>query len=131
MIAIQMEPLQAREEVYTHQLETLRQEIHVAMSAISGNALGALEDSLWRQEVLCASLNRLLQSLQETKIGPSALHRMQATTISLHALNQTYAKLVQQSRASTDLMFSLCQNYEDSFPRLLSHDTAHSCSLEA
>ena len=131
MIDIQTEPLQAREKVYTHQLETLRQEIHVAMSAISGNALGALEDSLWRQEVLCASLNRVLQSLQGAKIGPSALHRMQATAASLHALNQTYANLVQQSRASTDLMYALCQNYKDSFPHLLHYDTAKSCSLKA
>ena len=131
MIAMQNDPLHVRDQAYSYQLETLREEIQVALSAISGNALGALQDSLWRQEVLCAGLNRLLHSLQETGVDLSALHRMRAATASLYALNQTYADLVQQSRESTDLMYALCQNYQKSSPRLLDYDTAHSYSAEA
>ena len=131
MVPNENKSLQAPEGVYCHQLETLRDEIRVAMSAISENALGTLENSLWRQEVLCTGLTRLLQSLQDANLGPSTLERVQVTAASLHALNQTYSDLVHQARTSTDLMYTLCQNYQDSHPRLLSSNFANSCSLEA
>ena len=99
------------EEAYLEEVEELRSEIAAAMRAISGNSLQVLEESLWRQEVLCTSLTRLLQAMQAGGETPASMNRVHAATHALHALNHTYTALVQQSRASADLFYGLCQSY--------------------
>ena len=120
-----------REDNCLQQLESLRTEIGAAMTAISGNSLQALEESLWRQEVLCVSLKRLVQTLPEGDSSSSAMIRIRSTTAALYALNQTYAGLVQQSKASSDLLYSLCLSYKDSSSRGTSGDNGTTCSFEA
>lgn len=119
------------EDVYLEQLESLRGEMNAAMLAISGNSLRSLEESLWRQEVLCVSLKRLLQSMQGTRMESTALTRMRSAATALHAVNQTYAGLVQQSRASADLLSNLCRSYKEPSSGQLSSTNAKSCSFEA
>ncbi len=104
-------------EAYLEQLELLRAEMNDAMLAISGNSLQALEESLWRQEVLCVSLKRLLQSLQGAQIDSTILVRMQSATTALHTVNQSYAGLIQRSRSSADLLYSLCRSYNEASSR--------------
>ena len=132
MIAEQMSgPNGLREDGCLQQLESLRTEIGQAMTAISGNSLQALEESLWRQEVLCVSLKRLMQTLPEGEAGSSAMIRIRSTTAALYALNQSYAGLVQQSKASSDLLYSLCLSYKDASSREVNGNAGTLCSFEA
>lgn len=117
-------------EAYLEEVELLRDEISTAMLAISENTLEALEQSLWRQQVLCVSVKRLLESIHRTEIDSAAMTRVRSATTALHTLNQSYATLVQQSRSSADLLYSLCRSYRDASHREPGSD-AHRCSLEA
>ena len=102
------------ENVCLDQIDLLKGEINAAMLAIAGNALRPLQESLWRQEVLCVSLKRLLQLLRGTNCKPDAIDRIRAATAALHRLNQTYAIVIQQSSASTDILYNLCRSYKES-----------------
>ena len=130
MIAISTEPKQTPEEVQLAQVHSLQQEISVAISAISGNSLGALEESLWRQEVLCTSLKRLLQTLGRGTDSTTMI-RMRSAMSDLHSLNKTYAVLVEQSRNANDLLYALSRGYKTEFPHDVVNSTGFSCSLEA
>lgn len=118
-------------ELYLHQLEQLRHEMSTAMLAISGNSLRVFEESLWRQQVLCISLKRLLQSLQVATLDNGAMARIHSATEALYRLNQTYADLVQQSGRSTDLLYGLCRSYNDVALSPISTSVLPSYSLEA
>ena len=114
MVIEQHNRLEAHDgKAYLRQLELLRAEMNDAILAISGNSLQALEESLWRQEVLCVSLKRLLQSLHDTRIDSAILVRMQSATTALHTVNQSYAGLIQRSRSSADLLYGLCRSYSE------------------
>ena len=67
-------------DLYLDQLEALREEITVAMLAISKNSIRVLDASLWRQEVLCVSLARLLEHVRGTAIDGKTMSRMQSAT---------------------------------------------------
>jgi hypothetical protein len=113
------------------QLDSLRHEIGDAMAAISGNSLRSLEESLWRQEILCVSLKRLLQTLEGSHLSASAMARVHSTMTALYDLNRTYADLVEQSRASNHLLYTLCCSYKDAPAREMAGRTGIHCSLEA
>lgn len=102
------------EELYVQQLESMREEISRSMQAISGNSLQVLEESLWRQEVLCVSLQRLVRAMVGQDPRSPAMARIRSATADLHRLNQTYARLIQQSKSSCDLMYGLCRSYTES-----------------
>lgn len=101
------------------------------MLAISGNSLTIFEDSLWRQEVLCLSLTRLLQSIQGTSVESDALASIQAATSALKRVNASYSELVQQSRTSAELLYTLCRSYTDSMVRDVQETPHNRCSYEA
>ncbi len=130
MMAAQDPKLPSSGELYLEQLDVLREEIGSAMAAISGNSLGALEESLWRQEILCVSLTRLLQAASEGNLNGTALIRMRSTMTALHTLNKTYADLVEQAKSSNHLLYSLCSSYKDSGSRHTAETGLH-CSLKA
>ena len=127
---MQTEPKQTREEVPLAEINSLHHEISVAISAVSGNSLRALEESLWRQEVLCTSLKQLLHTLGRSNDSATMI-RMRSAMSDLHRLNQTYAALVAQSRSSNDLLYALSQGYKIDSPHGVGNSTGFSCSLEA
>ncbi len=118
-------------EAYLQQLDLLRAEMSDAMLAISGNSLQALEESLWRQEVLCVSLKRLLQSLQQAQLDSSVMVRMRSAATALHTLNQSYAGLIQRSKSSADLFYGLCRSYNEASSREGGTNPGVSRSFEA
>ena len=101
------------EDAYIEQTTLLREEINAAMLAISGNSLQVLEESLWRQEVLCTSLRRLLQALQGEAIDSASMARIRSSTLALHQVNRTYANLVQQSRMQAEVLYGLCLSLKE------------------
>ena len=117
-------------EAYLEQLNFMRAELSAAMVAISGNSLQALEESLWKQEVLCVGLNRLLQTLGRTPVDDAVRSSILSATADLQTLNRTYHFLVQQSHSSTDLLYSLCRTYKDTMPLAGEHSPQKLCSLK-
>ena len=101
---------------YLHDVDALRGELESAMMAIAGNRLPALEQSLWRQQVLCTSLKHLSRSLTTEGVESPLLRRIQEASLALTQLNRTYTLLVQQSSQSTDLLHRLCRSYQDAAP---------------
>ena len=98
---------------YLGDLEALREEVQLAVHAISTNSLAALEASLWRQEVLCVGLKHLSQSIDPHLLETSLRARIEVASTALHHLNRTYASLVQQARSSATLLQGLCRGYDD------------------
>lgn len=101
---------------YLHNVEQLRGEIQSAMLLVSGNRLSALEESLWRQQVLCTSLKHLSGSLTTASIERPLVKRIQEASAALDQLNRSYAVLIQQSSQSNNLLLRLCRSYQESAP---------------
>ena len=101
---------------YLHHLESLREEMQAAMLAISGNRLQNLEESLWRQQVLCTSLKHLSSSLSSPALESSLADRIRESTLALNEVSRTYSVLVQQASQSGDLLLRLCRSYKDTAP---------------
>lgn len=99
---------------YLHNVEQLRGEIESAMLLISGNRLSALEESLWRQQVLCTSLKHLSGSLTTASVERPLVKRIQEASAALDQLNRSYAVLIQQSSQSNNLLLRLCRSYQES-----------------
>jgi hypothetical protein len=114
MAAFEEEPLVGSARAMVIQIEHLHRAISDAISAISRNAVPSFEESLNKQEVLCAALNHLLQTLGEEQVSHAAIIRIQATMEGLHTLNRSYGNLVEQSRASNHLLYALCARYNES-----------------
>ena len=104
---------------YLQQLESLREEMQAPMLAISGNRLSILEESLWRQQVLCTSLKHLTHSISTQPLESSLARRIRESTTALHEVGRTYAALLQQTSEAGDLFLSLCRSYKDAVPSTL------------
>lgn len=111
-IAAQQQPPTAVE--YLHDADALRGEIESAMRHISGNRLSALEESLWRQQVLCTSLKHLSQSISAEAVEPSMQRRLREAGAALQQLNRSYSLLIQQSGQQNGLLLQLCRSYQES-----------------
>ena len=105
---------------YLHQLESLRGEMQAAMLAISGNRLQVLEQSLWRQQVLCTSLKHLSSSLRSPSLETSLAARIRESTLALNEVSRTYSVILHQASESGDLLLRLCRSYKDTSPSTLS-----------
>ena len=104
---------------YLRDMESLEIELRSAMLAISGNRLAVLEESLWRQQILCTSLKHLSHSLaaEVPEVLETPLRtRIRQTGVALQQLNRTYAALVQQSSQSTDTLLRLCSSFRETAP---------------
>ncbi len=99
---------------YLHEVEQLRSEIEQSMLLVSGNRLSALEESLWRQQVLCTSLKHLSRSLTTESIERPLIRRIQEASAALDQLNRSYALLIQQSSQGNNLLLRLCRSYQES-----------------
>ncbi len=117
---------------YLHQLESLREEMQAAMLAISGNRLPALEESLWRQQVLCTSLKHLSHTLSSGSVENPLTRRIRESTAALQEVGRTYSALLHQASESGDLLHRLCRSYKDAAPSpLLGVATPRLLSCEA
>ena len=114
---------------YLGDLEALRDEVQVAVQAISTNSLAALEASLWRQEVLCVGLKHLSHTIDPNAVETSLRTRIEAASTALHHLNRTYASLVQQSRDSATLLQHLCRSYDEASTTTGSRRSSLSCEV--
>lgn len=92
-------------------IEALRQEITRAIAAISGDTLGDLEESLWRQEVLCVGLKHLLPELRTLQPRTLLAVRLGESMSALQELNRTYAELLRQAQSSNKLLLRLCHHH--------------------
>jgi flagellar biosynthesis anti-sigma factor FlgM len=95
---------------YLQTLQTLAAEMTTAMRAIAGNALSDLEDSVTKQEVLCAALVSMKKSVP-VEIRSAAHRSLLPQLASVNALNQQYAALLRYTGSSVALLSALCQSH--------------------
>jgi hypothetical protein len=106
---------------YLQQLQALAFEISVAMDAIAGNAISSFQESVAKQEMLCAVLANLANSIgapvilsERMPLGlseNSVARKIRATTTVIRNLNLQYAALLNHSGRSIALLVSLCRTH--------------------
>lgn len=137
--------LQTRDQIaasYLQQMQELAFEISVAMDAIAANTLSRFQESVARQEMLCAGLASMANAVSEgfrssetpllSCIDPSVERKIQAAGSAIRKLNLQYAALLKHSGRSIALLSLLCSSYTGQFqeargPRL-KHQT-WSCEM--
>jgi hypothetical protein len=128
---------------YLQQMQALAQEMTVAINAISGNALSVLEESIARQEMLCASLATMGVAAQRdlsavpsqslpAHLDAGVAVKIRASGKAIRVLNLQYAALLKHSGKSIAVLSALCRNHTGQFqeargPRL-KHQT-WSCEM--
>jgi hypothetical protein len=106
---------------YLQQLQALAFEISVAMDAIARNAITSFQESVAKQEMLCAVLANLANSIgaptsssHRQPLGlndNSVARKIGATTTAIRDLNLQYAALLKHSGRSIALLVSLCRTH--------------------
>ena len=106
---------------YLQQLQALAFEISVAMDAIARNAISSFQESVAKQEMLCAVLANLantigapVSSSEQLPLGlsdNSVARKIRATTTAIRDLNLQYAALLKHSGRSIALLVSLCRSH--------------------
>lgn len=120
-----------RGERYLAGMEDLESELGRALRAIAGNALSALEESIWKQESLCANLGLLAVSLDADSMHIGLVEKIRSTGRALQDLNRCYATLVEQSSRSAELLSMLYRCYSGHpTPTMNSHEGRQSWSCE-
>jgi hypothetical protein len=116
--------VQTHEELaagYLQQLQALAFEISVAMDAIARNAITTLQESVAKQEMLCAVLANLAHTIGEPVTASERLslvltdhsvaRKIRATRMAIQDLNLQYAALLKHSGRSIALLVSLCRSH--------------------
>jgi hypothetical protein len=106
---------------YLQQLQALAFEISLAMDAIARNAITSFQESVAKQEMLCAVLANLANSIgaptsssERLPLGlsdNSVAQKISATTTAIRDLNLQYAALLKHSGRSIALLVSLCRTH--------------------
>ncbi|MDR3735504.1 MAG: hypothetical protein P4L10_08220 [Acidobacteriaceae bacterium] len=106
--------------VYLQQLQLLAAEIQVAMKAIASNALSVMEESVAKQEMLCAVLREKAKTIGDGLRSPvqriphcpddTIEFRIMTTSAAIRELNLQYASLLKHSGRSIHLLASLCRS---------------------
>ena len=120
--------LQQRDQIaatYLQQMQELALEISAAMDAIAANKLSSLQESVAKQEMLCAGLATMANTVSEelrspetpshSGIDPTIERRIQAASISIRELNLQYAALLKHSGKSIALLSLLCNSHAGRF----------------
>lgn len=120
--------LQTRDAIaakYLQQLHELASEISVATDAIATNALPQLQESVAKQEMLCAGLIKLASTVGEgfgaseqpslSGIDPAIQLKIRATSGTIRELNLQYAALLRHSGKTIALLASLCRSHTGQF----------------
>jgi hypothetical protein len=106
---------------YLQQLQALAFEISVAMDAIATNALASFQESVAKQEMLCAVLATMANTISEkvkssdqpfrVSSDSSVERKIRATSGAIRDLNLQYAALLKHSGRSIALLVSLCRSH--------------------
>jgi hypothetical protein len=105
---------------YLQQLQALAFEISVAMDAIARNAITSFQESVAKQEMLCAVLANLANTIGERVSSAerppllsdsSVARKIRVTTTAIRDLNLQYAALLKHSGRSIALLVSLCRSH--------------------
>ena len=105
---------------YLQQLQALAFEISVAMDAIARNAITSFQESVAKQEMLCAVLANLANTIGERVSSAerppllsdsSVARKIRVTTTAIRVLNLQYAALLKHSGRSIALLVSLCRSH--------------------
>jgi len=106
---------------YLQQLQALGFEISLAMDAIAGNALHGFQESVAKQEMLCAVLATIAKTIGKQAgasgqpflicTDPAVEQKIQATLAAIRQLTQQYAALLRHSGKSIALLASLCRSH--------------------
>jgi len=97
----------------TEMLRDLEIELQAAANAIACNKLTNFEESLWRQEFLCAKLRRVITTIGVAVSGSTSPVVLREPASRLKAQCQVYEKLVSQSKRSTAILQHLCSLYRN------------------
>lgn len=113
--------LQTRDQIaamYLRQMQELAFEISAAMDAIAANKLSRLQECVARQEVLCANLSAMADTVSDglrsaetpsrSGIEPSIERKIEAAGKAIRELNLQYAALLKHSGRSIALLSLLC-----------------------
>jgi glutamate racemase len=92
-------------------LRELEQEIKTAMNAIACNRLTDIEESLWRQETLCARLKRCIPTIRPAMLNAEVSGVLREAASRLIAQSQIYETLVARASRSTAILQHLCSLY--------------------
>jgi hypothetical protein len=116
--------LQTRDQIatnYLQQMQELTHEITAAMDAIAGNAIPRFQESVARQEMLCASMAAMANTVGEgfrsskeptlSGIDPVIALKIRAASKAICELNLQYSALLKHSSRSIALLAMLCRSY--------------------
>jgi hypothetical protein len=106
---------------YAMQLEALTAEVGLAMDAFGENNLCGFEESVARQQELCANLGRLLGQMEAGKpvnadrvqlgVERDLARRIRRAAESLQACQRTYVALLKHAGDSSRMFDGLCRSY--------------------
>ena len=122
------EALQTRDRLaaaYLQQMQALAVEISVAMDAIAANAMSRFQESVAKQEMLCAGLASMVNAVSEglrtcaqpslSCVDTTVEVKIRATGLAIRELNLQYAALLKHSGKSIALLASLCRSHTGQF----------------
>ena len=104
------EPLNA--DACLGQIEALDSAVLTALLALGEGSLEKFEDSLWKQQVLCATLQHSLECFRCGTLDRPGVKRLVAAMDALHSLSRTYASAIDQANLSTALLRKLSESYQ-------------------
>jgi len=120
--------IQTRDEIaatYLQQLQELAGELSNATDAIASNAISRFQESVAKQEVLCASLASMANRVSEGFGSPDQLMpscsdtsirtRIRVAGDKVRELNQNYSALLRHSGRSIAMLASLCRSHTGHF----------------
>lgn len=137
--------LQKRDQIaatYLQEMQELAFEITVAMDAIANNTLSRFQESVARQEMLCASLASMANAVGEglrsseeqlrSSVDAGVESRIRAAGGAIRELNLQYAALLKHSGKTIALLSSLCRSrtgqFQEACGTRLKHQT-WSCEM--
>lgn len=94
-------------------LKGLEQEIEDGMTAIARNRLADLEESLWKQEAICAKLKRSIGMIRPDMLNAGSAGSLREGASLVKTQSQIYEKLVAQSSRSSAILQHLCSLYRN------------------
>jgi len=110
---------------YLQQMQALGREISISMDAIGANALPTLQESIAKQEMLCASLACMANEVSEgfrtseppsfSGIDSAVERKIGAARKALLDLNLKYAALLKHSGRTIALLSTLCKSHTGQF----------------
>ena len=110
---------------YLQQMQALGREISISMDAIGANALPTLQESIAKQEMLCASLACMANEVSEgfrtseppsfSGIDSAVERKIGAARKALLDLNLKYAALLKHSGRTIALLSTLCRSHTGQF----------------